>query len=332
MPGFIPRLLLPVALMAAGAPLAERLAVAERPAQAVQQEFVLEAIVASVDDKPITLSELNARIIPPRKLTYDQAARDEQARKVLDAIVLERLLEAEATAKKVSVADEEINEYISEVAQKNSLSLEQFESELRKEGQTMENYRKQVRLDIMRSKLMSTMMRGGVSISNTEVDEYIEKHPELRVSGTALKLSVLTISAQNRTLEQVQTKVEEVVTALAAGDPFKEVAQRFSDGPNAQDGGSLGLVAEQDLNGQILQAVAQLDAGQYSKPLASELGVQVFFVEKRFSALDEDEDEERRNVIREEVKATLQRQKSRERLASYFETDLYKNHSVDKKL
>lgn len=312
--------------------VAARPSAAETSAAKGQQEFVLDAIVASVDDKPITLSELSARIIPPRKLTYEQAAHDEQARKVLDAIILERLLEAEAAEKKISVSDEEINEYVSEVAQKNSLTPDQFESELRKEGQTMQNYRKQVRLDILRSKLMSTMMRGGVSISNAEVDEYIEKNPALKVSGTALKLSVLTIAAQNRTPEQVQTKVGEVVTALEAGDPFKDVAQRFSDGPNAQEGGSLGLVAEQDLNGQILQAVAQLDAGQYSKPLASELGVQVFFVEKRFSALDEEDDEERRNVIREEVKATLQKQKSRERLASYFETDLYKNHSVDKKL
>jgi len=302
------------------------------PAQSQHEIIVLDAIVATVDDKPITLSELNARLGRPRRLTLEEASRDQQALKVLDGMILERLLELEAAAKKVSISDEELNEYVNEVAARNSLTRQEFESELRKQGQTIDSYRQQIKLDILRTKLSSTMMRNGVSVSEQEVDSYLDEHPELKQPTTSLMLSVITIAAQGRNEQQMETKVAEVLAALDAGDPFGEVAQRLSDGPNTSQGGSLGLVVEQDLSEQILNAISALDEGSHSKPLVSEVGVQIFFVAKRFSALDDDDQEERVEAIREEIKSLLQKGKSHERLSSYFSTDLYKNHSVDKKI
>jgi len=295
-------------------------------------EVVLDAIVASVDDKPITLTELTARLSPPRKLTLKEASKDQEALKTLDSMILERLVELEATAKKISISDAEIEDYINEVANRNSLSRPEFEQALKKEGQTIETYRKQIKFDILRTKLMSSMMRGGVSVSDAEIDDYVASHPELTQAGTALKLSLITITAENRTPEQVQTKVGEVLAALDAGDPFSEVAKRLSDGPNTNEGGSLGIIAEQDLSSDIFDAVFSLDEGAHTKPIASEKGVQIFFVEQRFSSIDDDDEEEREKAIRQEVKTSLQEQKAQERMSSFFISDLYKNHSVDKKL
>ena len=295
-------------------------------------EVVLDAIVASVDDKPITLTELTARLSPPRKLTLKEASKDQEALKTLDSMILERLVELEATAKKISISDAEIEDYINEVANRNSLSRPEFEQALKKEGQTIETYRKQIKFDILRTKLMSSMMRGGVSVSDAEIDDYVASHPELTQAGTTLKLSLITITAENRTPEQVQTKVGEVLAALDAGDPFSEVAKRLSDGPNTNEGGSLGIIAEQDLSSDIFDAVFSLDEGAHTKPIASEKGVQIFFVEQRFSSIDDDDEEEREKAIRQEVKTSLQEQKAQERMSSFFISDLYKNHSVDKKL
>jgi peptidyl-prolyl cis-trans isomerase SurA len=302
------------------------------PAQPSHEVIVLDAIVATVDDKPITLSELNARLGRPRRLTLEEASRDQQASKVLDGMILERLLELEATSKKVSISDEELDEYINEVAARNSLTRQEFESELKKQGQSIDSYRQQIKLDILRTKLSSSMMRNRVSVSEQEVDTYIDEHPELKQPTTSLNLSVITISSQGRNEQQMETKVAEVLSALEAGDTFAEVAQRFSDGPNTAEGGSLGLVVEQDLSAEILNAISSLDEGSYSKPLVSQVGVQIFFVAKRFSALDDDDQEARLEAIRSEIKELLQKGKSHERLSSYFTTDLYKNHSVDKKI
>lgn len=295
------------------------------------QEIVLDAIVASVDDKPITLSELSMRLSPPRKLSFKEASKDQEALKVLDSMILEKLVELEAAAKRITISPEEVEDYINEVASRNSLSRPEFEVALKKEGQSIESYRNQIRFDIIRTKLMSSMMHGGVSVSDGEIDEYIAAHPELSQSGTALKLLVISIAAEGRNQEQIETKIAEVLAALDAGDPFPEVAKRLSDGPNSAEGGSLGVLAESDLSPQILEAVYPLEAGQRTAPLRSERGAQIFFVEQRFSAIDDDE-EAREEAVRKEVKASLQKQKSQERMSSFFINDLYKHHSVDKKL
>jgi len=296
------------------------------------QEIVLDAIVASVDDKPITLSDLSKRLSPPRKLSLREASNDPEAVKALDQMILERLIELEAAAKQISISDQEVDDYVNEVAERNSLSRPEFEVALKKEGQTIDSYRKQIRLDILKTKLMSTMMRGGVSVSDGEIDDYIEAHPELSHSGTAIKLSLITISQDGRSQEQVETKIAEVLAALDAGDAFADVAKRFSDGPNTAEGGSLGLVAESDLSPAIVKAIFPLDKGQHSPPIRSVQGAQIFYVEQRFSAIDDDDDEEHQLAVRQEVKSLLQKQKSQDRVSSFFINDLYKKHSVDKKL
>ncbi len=295
------------------------------------QEIILDAIVASVDDKPITLSDLARRLSPPRKLSLREISNDQEAMKALDSMILERLIELEAAAKQISISDQEVDDYVNEVAARNSLSRPEFEAALKKEGQTIDSYRKQIRLDILRTKLTSTMMRGGVSVSDGEIDDYIENHPELSQSGTAIKLSLITIAQEGRSQEQVETKIAEVLAALDAGDAFPEVAKRFSDGPNTAEGGSLGLVAESDLSPAIVQAIFPLDKGQHSPPIRSVQGAQIFYVEQRFSAIDDEDDEEHLLAVRQEVKSLLQKQKSQERVSSFFINDLYKKHSVDKK-
>jgi hypothetical protein len=59
--------------------------------------------------------------------------------------------------------------------------------------------------------------------------------------------------------------------------------------------------------------------------------IQIFFVEERLGAEAEapEVDEEK---LRDEVRQILQKQKTKDRLAAYFNNDLYKNHAVDKRL
>jgi peptidyl-prolyl cis-trans isomerase SurA len=296
----------------------------------VRTEVVIDGIVASVDDKPITLSDLSARITPRRKLSMDEASKDPEALKTLDQLIVEKLLEEEAKAKRLSVADSEVDDYIREVEQRNGLSQEQFNAALSKEGHTRSSYRNQVKFDILKAKLASSITRGGVSTTDNQIDEYIANHPELRRSGATLKLHHISISKGGRTQEAVAAKVTEATSALDGGESFTAVAQRISDSAGSPDGSLLGVVAQQDLSADIAQAVAPLAIGEHSKPLESENEVQIFFVEERFE--EEDDSDEKEEALRAEVRQILQKQKTKERLSSYFIEDLYKNHAVDKRL
>ena len=117
----------------------------EKKVEAAPQELVIDAIVGSVDDKPITLSDLNARLAP-RRLTLAEAGKEPEASRVLDQIILEKLLEEEAKAKRVNVTDAEVQEYLQEVMQRNGLSEGEFQAALAKEGRSVSAYKQQIKI------------------------------------------------------------------------------------------------------------------------------------------------------------------------------------------
>jgi peptidyl-prolyl cis-trans isomerase SurA len=295
------------------------------------KEIVIDAVVASVDDKPITLSDLNARL-SPRKLSMTDAAKDPEAARLLDQIITEKLMEEEAKAKRLNVGDGDVDDYIREVAQRNGLSMADFEAALSREGTTMKTYKRQVKMDIIKAKLTSSIMRGGVSVSDSEIDEYIEKHPELKRAGKNIKLRHIVILKQGRSQEEVRAKLAQAQAALEKGDNFIEVAQKFSDTGSSPDGSLIGIIPLADMSPTIAEVVSPLRAGQFSAPLETPNDLQIFFVEERLGEPGQEDQEVDPEALKEEVRQLLQKEKTKERLAAYFRNDLYKNHVVDKRL
>ena len=304
------------------------------PAQ--NSEIVIDTVVASVDEKPITLSEVQGRLEKPRKLSPKEISSDQEAQQVLEALILERILEAEATVKRVSVDTTEIEEYINEVAARNSLSRPDFEAVLKREGKSPEWYRRQVKVEILKTKLASTITKGGVSVTDQEIDEYLSTNPSFSSDGASVKLRSITISHVGRSSEEVQAKVQSVKDALAADRKFELVAQELSDDPHKVEGGLLGVVAEKDLSSSIFDAILSLETGKYSEPVVTEGSTQFFFVEERFGASEggdnSDGDEEQQKARRDEARKAIQKRKTEEKLSSYFGVELQKTHAVDKKL
>lgn len=296
--------------------------------------IVVDAVIASVDEKPITLKELQARLSPPRKLSLHDLPSDQEAQQTLDLIISERVFEAEATAKRVSVTDAEVEDYINEVAGRNSLTRKDFEAVLTKEGKSVDWYRRQVKHDITKTKIASTLSQGGVSVTEQEIDDYLSANSSSKPEGASVKLRMISIPSAGKTADQLAEKVKSVETALVSGDEFAQVAKKYSEGPHAADGGLLGTVSEKDLSSHIFDAILSLEPGHYSKTITTESESQIFFVEERFGSSGESEesdDEDGEKARREEARKAIQKRKTDEKLSTYFSVELQKNHAVDKK-
>lgn len=297
----------------------------------VSKEVVIDAVVASVDDKPITLSDLNTRL-SPRRLSMGEASKDPEAMRALDQIITEKLMEEEAKVRRLNVGDNDVDDYIKEVAQRNGLSLGDFEAALAREGTSMKSYKQQVKMDIIKAKLTSSIIRGGVSITDAEVDEYIAKHPELKRNGNNIKLHHLVVSKQGRTPAELKTRLAQISEALEKGDNFIQVAQRMSDTGGTGGESLIGTIPLQDLSPTIAEVVSPLRAGESSAPIETPNDVQIFFVEERLAEAGKEDEEVDEEKLREEVRQLLQKQKTKERLAAFFKDDLYQNHAVEKRL
>ncbi len=288
--------------------------------------IVIDAVVASVNGKPITLQELNTRL-GGKELTLKQAAADPQAREVLDNFILERLIEEDAAVRHINVSDDEITRYVEELAKQNGLSVSDFDAALKKEGKSLNELKTNARFEILRSRLANQHLQSSVSISDDEVNKYIENNTTLGNKGTTVKLSQILLRVDVRSEEDALTLALNIREKIDDGDSFSELAAKYSESPEGKEGGSLGIVAQEDLSPQIFDAVFALSQGEVSMPVKTPAGVHLFRLEERFVQADESS-----QAIREDVRKKLKAQKVQEQMYTYFSSELPKLYSVERKL
>ncbi len=308
--------LLPLVLTLASAP----------SAFGAESELFSDAVVASVDGSPITLRDVASRLEPARPLKASEAAHDAEARARLDDLILEQLVAEEAKAKRLSVSDQDVEAYINEVATRNNMTREQLEKTLATRGRKFEFYKQQVRSEILKSKLLSQVVQNGIAVSDREIDEYVNQQSS---NGASHKLRLRQIfrSTNGSDPEAARTKMNEALARLEDGDSFKDVAAEFSEGPEAAEGGLLGLVSERDLHANIQEALLKLDEDEHTQIVETPAGLHIFLLEEK----EESEAAEANDAARAEARKMLEQQKVQSRISSFLSTDLPRSHVVDRK-
>lgn len=287
-----------------------------------QEGALVDMIVASVDDFPIALSDIQARM-RDTEVTPKVLASDMQSKKVLQQLILENLIRAEAKNYQISVSSNEVDTYIQQVAERNDLTTSEFQAALKEQGAVVGEYRNQVELEVLRSRLVGRLMEGVSGVQTSDVDQYLEDHPELMSPGTKLVLRQIFIASSDKEMNAFSTKVTEVEAALGSGKDFAEVAALLSEGSEAEEGGSLGIVAVTDLHPTIQEALKDLEPGANSEAVTTPIGVHFFSLERKFNVDDEEFD-----TLRDEVRKIVELQQRERKLQEYFASDIFKNHSV----
>ncbi len=72
--------------------------------------------------------------------------------------------------------------------------------------------------------------------------------------------------------------------ALQEGEPFVEVAARFSQGPKAQQGGDQGRLAKEDLPPEFVDVIFHLEPGEFSQVVVADYGLHIFQVKAVYAA------------------------------------------------
>jgi len=298
------------------------------PTSLTAEEAIVDAVVATVEGEPITLEDLRTRLGGSEPATLKEARTKPAIKQALEMLIMETLLKADAKARRIGVSKSEVDAYLQEVATRNQLSMEEFEEALFQEGRSLEAFKAQIEVEIIKSKLAGRLFQEGIGVSDREVEEYIEENEALYSTGKSVKLNQIFVSTAQRTPEAALQKIVKAQEALENGKRFAEVAQEFSESPEAQQGGSLGVVPLQDLSETFKEAVASVDEGDLSQIARSSVGLHLFQVEKRF---DQD-DEEKIVQLKDEVRKTLSDRKLQSRLQQYFAKELQEQYVVDRKL
>lgn len=249
---------------------------------------IVNRITAVINEDIITLSELNKAIKPyEKKLAssgYSQEKMDatlfNMKQEMLNNLVDRKITDQEAKKLGITVSEKEVDNAIEQLKRSRMMTQEDLEKALEQEGLTFKAYRKKIREEILRPKLINFSVKSKVIITDEDVKTYYDAHSEIYAGIKKIYLRNILISGGALAVDVlVQDKFNRVDAALISGQSFGEVARQYSQAPNAGDGGEIGLLSLDALSGEIADAVKDLAPGEHTTFIQTDLGYQMFFVE-----------------------------------------------------
>jgi peptidyl-prolyl cis-trans isomerase SurA len=256
---------------------------------------LVDRVAAIVNNDIITLSEVEARTAPElaRQRAEVEPAKRSEARtqalgRSLDALIGEKLMEAQVRELNIEVADSEIDMGLEDVRKQNNISQEQFEQLLSQEGYSLASYRAFMRKHLARMKLVNLKVRSKVKISDEDLKaEYNrmahDSAHDFEVHGRHI-LVQLSPKATPQDVEAARLKAAALaVEARQAGVDFAELAKKKSEGPSASEGGDLGFFKRGVMVGEFEKVAFSLPVGGVAEPVRTKFGWHVIKVEEKRS-------------------------------------------------
>ncbi|WNH50941.1 peptidylprolyl isomerase [Stenotrophomonas oahuensis] len=246
-----------------------------------QQTQSLDRIAAIVDEDVVLQSELD-RAVTNIKSQY--AGRENQLppddvlrRQVLERLVLVKLQVARAESSGIKVGDQELNQAISAIAQQNGTSVDALRQRLAGDGVDFNDFRASVRDEITVQRLRQSFAQSRISVSEGEVDAALKQEA---TTGTQYHLAHILIALpEAASADQIATgqkKADGVKALLDKGElDFNAAAVRYSDSPNALEGGDLGWRTLDEIPNAFAQMMTQMKAGDVVGPLRGPSGFQL---------------------------------------------------------
>jgi len=262
------------------------------PEAAAAEAAVVDRIVAVVNEDVITLYDIETlmrplsqnikaqRLPPEREMQAVAKLRNEMLSNLIDT----KLTEQEVKRYNITVTEEEVENYIRQLKQRRSTTDEQLRALLAEQGMSLEDYRKEVKLQLQRTKLVNREVRSKVVITEADIKAYYEKNKAKYGGGTRYHLWNLFVKlpaqASPADREAAQGLLAEVLAELRRGRSFPEIVRLTTERASAVQGSDLGLFRVEELTPQLREVVRGLKPGQFSAVVESDFGYQIVYIQE----------------------------------------------------
>ncbi len=262
-----------------------------RPAHAI----IVERIVAVVGERIILLSELRHRAVPRLTLVALQAtqagvdasqlptqlaaAEPKAMKETLDEMIDERLLEAQADKAHISVSVDEVDRGIKNKAQGLGVTEKELWSRAHAQGFTDQDYRDEVRRQLLEGKLLQLRVAGRVRVTEEDARTTYEHLVKQLGDESPVDLQVIAMRIQP-TPGSVQARAalaQNIVVRARAGESFCDLVNQFNeDAETTPHCGSRGPQPVKNILPAARQMLSSMKEGEISNPI--NVGNQVMIV------------------------------------------------------
>ena len=287
----------------------------------IHSENLTNKVIATVNLEPITLDDLKKRLPSNNKSIETDLIDNFEYRQVYEFLILEKLIFQEANKNNIKAKDFEIENYIALISEQNGISKSQL---LTQAGKPEEDLKKEIELEILKSKLINKIFQDSFSVSKQEIKNYIDQNPHLQRQGTKIKLRHIFISFEKNDESSSISLAKKIFDAIKAGANFDDFL-KHSDAPDAKDGGQLGILSEEELSSEFFDALFMVKTGDISEPVVTSSGVRIFKVEDRLTLKDRNDPK-----LIESIKHDIKKVKMQDKLKEYFTKDIYSNNVIER--
>jgi peptidyl-prolyl cis-trans isomerase SurA len=250
---------------------------------------VIDKIIATVNDRPITTYDL-------KELAPFYHAKDEK--QLLNDVINDYVIEDIAKKDGIVLTDEDINQFIENVAKNNNLTKDQLEQKIKQEGLSYDYYKEFAKFNAYKLKVMQKIFAPTIQIDEQEIKNFYNNHPNLFNQSTVV-LDI--IETKNK------TDIEDAMKQLQLGASFDSVKEKYS-----VDKSEPKKVYLSDINKQLQGIIEKMQVGQISPIIESSNGYFIIKVlDKKDVNLSFDE-------VKDKIRNLLFEEKLQDRFASWL--------------
>ncbi len=247
------------------------------------QAEVLDKIIAVVEDDVILDRELEQEVaMVAQRMQAANATLPPSfvlRKQVLEKMIIDRLQTQLAERAGVTVSEEMLANSIAEIARRNNMNVQEFRSELERQGMSYENFQKNIRNEIIVNELRGREIGGRIKVTDQEIQHYIETQELGGTESVQYRLGHILIGvkegAASSEIQKASNKADALVKELRAGQDFTQAAISNSDDANALKGGDLGWRAIGDIPSLFVENVKKMADGDIADPIRSPSGYHI---------------------------------------------------------
>ena len=185
-------------------------------------------------------------------------------------MVLDHIQLQEAERRGIVISDEEVDAALERLAGQENLTVQQFLTIASQQGESPARFRKNVRNSITLSRLTEFYARSRVVVPDYEIDGFIDING-LADNGTEYQIARILI----KNPEENQALAEQVRRELDEGLSFEEAVQKYSQSPDAAEGGEMGWRTASQLPEIFLTAIKDVKVGGVTDVLSTPGGLHI---------------------------------------------------------
>jgi peptidyl-prolyl cis-trans isomerase SurA len=243
-------------------------------------------IMATVNGKPILSSDvdkiyrekLNEQQTPTTEAPTQIQAENLRLNILHDLIDFE-IMQQQAAKLKLEATDDDVQAKLTEI--KTPYTQEQFDARLQAQGETLEDFKRDIRRQLTYEKLLNEEIDSKINITDNDITNYFNQHksdfnlvqPAYHMAQIVVTTNPLPANQQVGNLQNSKAnnsaealkKIQDIRNRLESGEDFGSLAANLSeDHDTSPSGGDIGFVTESDLKTRppVYSAVSTLKDGE----------------------------------------------------------------------